>query len=352
VRWGIGHSTGLLTVGLLFLVWTLDSESDTIVIPYRVSRAFELLVGVFLLVLGVYGIRRALEKHMGVYDVVSPLSVADEEEGVDPVRGQRDSVMDVDDGRCSSTVACDSTNNSTIIVPGSAVVVPTNTHASGDAGRDEVVEVVSTTATTTVTMAAGSAINATTTAAESTNNTTTTTTAESTNSTSAAVGVVVMTAVDEGAERVVIPEDSKEGEHEEGRGEVDNDDDSISVPLEAQCCVVRFWQRVIQKIPTKVMAFLAGIVHGLAGPGGVLGVIPAVQLHDARLATLYLTCFCVTSTMTMGVFAMVYGGVSSRLGTTIHHELAIELVSSSLSILVGVVWLLLSSLGKLDDVFH
>ena len=105
------------------------------------------------------------------------------------------------------------------------------------------------------------------------------------------------------------------------------------------------------------MATLAGIVHGLAGPGGVLGVIPAVQLHDARLASLYLATFCASSTVTMGTFALLYGNGSACMvgggggGVQGQREFIIESLSALLSILVGLLWLALLSLGKLDDVF-
>ena len=37
-------------------------------------------------------------------------------------------------------------------------------------------------------------------------------------------------------------------------------------------------------ISGKVVAFAAGIIHGLAGPGGILDVIPAMHMHDWKLA--------------------------------------------------------------------
>jgi hypothetical protein len=100
------------------------------------------------------------------------------------------------------------------------------------------------------------------------------------------------------------------------------------------------------------MAIWVGIIHGLAGPGGVLGVIPAVQLHDLKLASIYLGCFCISSTLTMGIFAATYGVLSARLGQGTQRGFQIECVSASLSILVGIVWLTLLSIGKLDDLFH
>ena len=41
---------------------------------------------------------------------------------------------------------------------------------------------------------------------------------------------------------------------------------------------------------------------------------PAVQLHDWGKSSLYLGTFCIFSSLTMGVFAAVYGGITHRLG--------------------------------------
>lgn len=53
-----------------------------------------------------------------------------------------------------------------------------------------------------------------------------------------------------------------------------------------------------------LLALVSGVVHGVAGPGGVLGVIPAAQLRNAKLAIVYLGTFCLTSTCVMGGFAV------------------------------------------------
>lgn len=104
------------------------------------------------------------------------------------------------------------------------------------------------------------------------------------------------------------------------------------------------------------LALVAGVVHGVAGPGGVLGVIPAVQLRNAKLASIYLITFCLTSTLVMGCFAACYGTFSewlagrggSRNGKRVF---LVEFGSAFLSIAVGIVWLVLLSVGKLEQVF-
>ncbi|CAM9158071.1 unnamed protein product [Heterosigma akashiwo] len=101
----------------------------------------------------------------------------------------------------------------------------------------------------------------------------------------------------------------------------------------------------------RLMAFSVGIVHGIAGPGGVLGVLPAVQLHDWAKSGLYLASFCVSSTLVMGLFAAVYGEITHRAASTARVERLLAVVSASFSVAVGVLWLVLLYLGKLDEYF-
>ncbi|KAG7346614.1 hypothetical protein IV203_005683 [Nitzschia inconspicua] len=108
------------------------------------------------------------------------------------------------------------------------------------------------------------------------------------------------------------------------------------------------WQH---RCSTKTLALFAGIIHGLAGPGGVLGIIPAVQLHNWKLAICYLGSFCISSTITMGVFACTYGTISSFLGYHKNLDFEIQCFSATLSLIVGILWLVLISIGKLDDIF-
>lgn len=101
----------------------------------------------------------------------------------------------------------------------------------------------------------------------------------------------------------------------------------------------------------KVVAFSIGIVHGIAGPGGILGVLPAVQLHSWLWSMVYLTSFAFTSTLCMGLFAMVYGECTVRVSDSRKVAMYLSYFSASLSIIVGVIWIILLSLGKLGDIF-
>ncbi|KAL7537839.1 hypothetical protein ACHAXR_008123 [Thalassiosira sp. AJA248-18] len=119
------------------------------------------------------------------------------------------------------------------------------------------------------------------------------------------------------------------------------------------CCGIG--QRFFGSSPG-ILALVAGVIHGVAGPGGVLGVIPAVQLKDARLAALYLGTFCLTSTFVMGGFAAFYGQLSEWLagggrGEMGNRVFMVEMGSALLSVCVGFIWLVLLGLGRLDDVF-
>ena len=111
--------------------------------------------------------------------------------------------------------------------------------------------------------------------------------------------------------------------------------------------------RCIQSLSTKTLACIIGILHGVAGPGGVLGVIPAVQLKNWKYSTIYLGSFCISSTLIMGCYAALYGTCSQKLGKERgkRWEFLMECFSSTLSIIVGLLWLTLLACGKMDDVF-
>ena len=102
----------------------------------------------------------------------------------------------------------------------------------------------------------------------------------------------------------------------------------------------------------QLVAFTIGIVHGVAGPGGVLGVLPAVEMTNPSASLIYLSAFVFTSTICMGIFAAAYGEATKRLSTTTEKmEFILSCFSSCVSVLVGIIWLSLSLAGKLQDFF-
>ena len=103
----------------------------------------------------------------------------------------------------------------------------------------------------------------------------------------------------------------------------------------------------------KVIAFVIGTVHGIGGPGGVLGVLPVVELNDWSASGLYILSFVISSTLCMGAFAACYGEVTKRLGATAEAvEFYINIFSCFLSVIVGLVWFVMSINGKLETLFH
>ncbi|KAE9302489.1 hypothetical protein PF008_g22481 [Phytophthora fragariae] len=118
--------------------------------------------------------------------------------------------------------------------------------------------------------------------------------------------------------------------------------------LHANCCRnVSFENPATQKI----MALLVGIIHGFAGPGGILGVLPAVVLNDWVKSVAYLGSFCAASIFIMGVFAALYGEVTGRLGgDSLVMEFRIGIFSAFFSFIVGVAWIGLQATGQMDAV--
>ena len=102
----------------------------------------------------------------------------------------------------------------------------------------------------------------------------------------------------------------------------------------------------------KLIALAVGLVHGIAGPGGILGVLPAVQLNDWSLSSAYLSAFCLSSVLAMGSFAAFYGEATARLSSGKERTKWVLLTfSAALSVVVGVLWLVLCSTGQLEAVF-
>jgi hypothetical protein len=99
-----------------------------------------------------------------------------------------------------------------------------------------------------------------------------------------------------------------------------------------------------------VLAVLIGILHRIAGPGGVLSSVDAFQLQHAPLAFLFLT-------VVMGGFSALYGRLCMCLAgdanvmdedNALSKVFLVEFGSACVSIVVGIVWLTLLIVGQLD----
>lgn len=110
----------------------------------------------------------------------------------------------------------------------------------------------------------------------------------------------------------------------------------------------RSFRAIWEKLRKRVIAVCIGIVHGVAGPGGVLGVLPAVDQADWRRGLAYLLAFCCASILTMGVFAAVYGEITSRSAPTSKQKYRLNCCSATLSLCVGILWISLKATDKLD----
>jgi hypothetical protein len=94
----------------------------------------------------------------------------------------------------------------------------------------------------------------------------------------------------------------------------------------------------------KLLSFSIGLFHGIAGPSHVLGVLPALKLSNYEAQFVYLFSFIVTSTLSMGIFAAIYGEVTKRItATTDSFDFILGLFSSSLSVIIGTIWFIYSN---------
>ncbi|KAJ0400946.1 hypothetical protein ATCC90586_007607 [Pythium insidiosum] len=102
---------------------------------------------------------------------------------------------------------------------------------------------------------------------------------------------------------------------------------------------------------THFTAFAYGIAHGLAGTGGVLGVLPAVVLNNWGRSFAYLLSFCVASIFIMGVFSALYGEVTGRIVRQSDKlEYRVGIFSSAISLVIGVMWIVLLATGSMDAI--
>ncbi|MAF26859.1 MAG: hydantoin utilization protein A [Gemmatimonadota bacterium] len=79
-----------------------------------------------------------------------------------------------------------------------------------------------------------------------------------------------------------------------------------------------------------------GVLHGAAGTGHLVGVVPSLAL-PAGQALVFLSAYLVAATVSMGVFAGLLGSLTARLGPRALRP--ITLVSGLFALAVGVVWM-------------
>lgn len=140
---------------------------------------------------------------------------------------------------------------------------------------------------------------------------------------------------------------------EEGYSEL-NQDETKKRENDRICCNLCYRPTRDFKNPTtqKITSFVYGLFHGTAGTGGILGVLPAVVLDDWGKSIAYICSFCVSSILIMGIFAALYGEITGRithLNLSMYYKIGI--FSSCLSLIVGITWVTLVSMGELDAVF-
>ena len=116
------------------------------------------------------------------------------------------------------------------------------------------------------------------------------------------------------------------------------------------CCSRIVKQFLGSAMTQRIVALCVGIVSGIAGPGGILGVLPAVSLHNTLKSSSYLGSFCASSVLAMGVLAAVWGELTHRLGSTSRVQFILMTFSSLVSVVMGALWLVLLYTGTLHDV--
>ena len=120
-----------------------------------------------------------------------------------------------------------------------------------------------------------------------------------------------------------------------------------------QLSVVTHYLNIHDPFTQRILSFLIGLLHGVAGPGAILGVLPAIEMQSYISSFTYLFSFVIASTLSMGTFASFYGEITKRIGSTAESvELSLRIFSASISVTIGVLWLVLSFFGKLEEFFH
>ncbi len=83
-------------------------------------------------------------------------------------------------------------------------------------------------------------------------------------------------------------------------------------------------------------AFVVGMLHGAAGTGHLLGVLPSLALPTFD-AIIYLAAYFVSAVLSMACFGAILGVVTKNRGPIVLRK--IMYASSTAAIVIGVVWI-------------
>lgn len=103
------------------------------------------------------------------------------------------------------------------------------------------------------------------------------------------------------------------------------------------------------------IALGVGVLHGVGGPGGVLGVLPSLLMPGLASSLAYLLSFCASATVTMGAVAICCGLLSSRSAEACRSPRLpwiLAVAAATLSIAVGVLWIVGCATGRLEEMIH
>ena len=92
-------------------------------------------------------------------------------------------------------------------------------------------------------------------------------------------------------------------------------------------------------------AFVAGVLHGVAGTAHLLGVLPALALPGWPASLAYLLAFAAGTIAAMAGFAATVGEGSVRLGAGVGRLRQLAMAAGLLTIAVGLGWLGLALAG-------
>ncbi|KAK1942641.1 hypothetical protein P3T76_006140 [Phytophthora citrophthora] len=345
IRWGCGHSIGLIVMAVIFI--SLDGKLDFSVL----NVVTDVLVGVFMIALGVYGVHEGVKKsRQSRRRGASRRKRKNESEknGTGVQESESESEDEVEDETETETDSVASPSR-TLLKEGAAkssdevVVKFSDDEDVSPSARRRKLEALKTTKKSKAEDALEDAVMV-----DVSLNSQVSPRQQRPHSAS----VDTISLENSPCESVVALEELL-SDRSPSSEETDPDIDGTKRDTGPMCCGFKLPTIDFQNAQTqKCTALLVGIVHGIAGPGGILGVLPAVGLHDTVKSCTYLGSFCATSIATMGLFAAAYGEATGRLGE--RSELLafrISIFSSMLSVIVGVLWLVLAAIGKLQEVF-